>query len=317
MIDAHGLTLMFWATYFGPDYVEHFGKEFFFNIPAWRVEELDEGILLTVTESFGDFTGDNVNPTLRHLKQTFHSIHPNGRAPVVHGVGCQFYGCRAVEPDPNFNKSMIGLLKRLGVEFYSAAPFPPPIDPNPEQKLGPDGRISGSFLLASHRLLEPANPAWNHRWGHLGNYSSIMPGWFSIGRRLVRDDFPEYEAALNEMAQGRVEFLKLLIPQVKPDFALADDVWDDGVKQEQLEAANLRKLFWVSYFGPHYVEHHGRKFFLNIPAWRIEELEGGFLVIVTETFLEFARHEPKKTLKYLKQNFKSIRPNRFRIHPSF
>ena len=49
---------------------------------------------------------------------------------------------------------------------------------------------------------------------------------------------------------------------------------------------------------------------MNIPAWCVEELDRGVLVTVTETFLDFAVHEPKETVKYLKQKFKNICPNR-------
>ena len=317
VIEACGLTRLFWVTYFGRHYVEHFGREFFFNIPAWRVEELDGGILLTVTESFGDFTGDTLNSTLNYLKPTFKNIRPHGRQVVIRGVGCSFYGCRAIDQGPQFNRSMIAILKGMGVVFYKAAPYPPPVEPDPERELEPDGQIVGFSIDASHPVIEPTNPSWNAEGKFFGGYSSTRPGWFEMGKGHLREDFPDYEEALQDMASGRREFLKLLIPLVKPDLAQADDVWDDGITPEKIAAVNLRKLYWVTYFGPHFVEHHGRDFFLNIPAWSVEELEDGFLVTVTQTFLEFAENEPKQTLKYLKQKFKNIRPNRFRIHPAF
>ncbi|MEZ6132433.1 MAG: hypothetical protein R3C59_27530 [Planctomycetaceae bacterium] len=76
-------------------------------------------------------------------------------------------------------------------------------------------------------------------------------------------------------------------------------------------------MYWTTYFGPRFVEVHGRDFVLKTPARKTKELEGGVLVIVTEKFLDFATTEPKESLKYLRRNFKGMRANRFRIHAAF
>ena len=237
---------------------------------------------------------------------------------VVRGVSCYFVHCQAMEGGARFHHSTLALLKKLGVLFYQTAPYPSPIEPNPEQKLEPDGQLV-KIILASHPLLEPGNPKWNKGAYFQSKYCSggDLDESFEMDSRSLREDFPDYEVALQNMADGRREFLKLVTPYVKPRLAFADHVWDPGVKDRQVEAADLRKLFWVTYFSPHYVAHHGMDFFMNIPAWRVEKLDGGVLVTVTETFLDFAVNEPKDTLKYLKQKFKNIRPNRFKIHPAF
>lgn len=317
VIEEGGLTILFWTTYFGRHYIEKHGKEFFQNIPGWRVEELDGGILLTVTEFYDDFTGEGLNPTLAYLKSKFPKVRPRGRGAVVLGVGTEFFDCRAIEADSDFNRSMFSLFKRLGVVFYKAAPYPPPVDHEPEQKLNASGDISGTFIDVSHPLLEPADARWGSDHQFLGSYYSIQPGWFSFGGAVMNGDVPYFDEALHAMAHGRREFLKLMIPYVKPQFALADYTWHTGIKSERIAAAKLSKLFWVTYFGPIYVEHHGRAFFENIPAWKVDELEGGFLITVTETFIEFVENEPKQLLKYLRQKFKRIRANRFVIDPAF
>ena len=238
---------------------------------------------------------------------------------VVCGVSCYFADCQATESGGRFHQSTIALLKRLGVVFYKTAPYPSPVDQNPEQKLEPDGELI-KIILASHPLLEPTNSSWKDGRDFRASYGTTggLSGWFKMGSQPLRDDFPDFSAALQDMANGRREFLKLVIPHVKPRLAYADDTWGGGdVKDRQVEAADLRKLFWVTYFSPHYVAHHGMEFLMNIPAWRVEELDGGVLVTVTEKFLDFAVNEPKETLKYLKQKFKNIRPNRFKIHPAF
>lgn len=238
---------------------------------------------------------------------------------IVRGVGCYFIRCESVDPGARLHHSTITLLKQLGVVFYAIGPYPAPIDPNPEQQLEANGKLIGSISTSFH-LLEPKDPQWNkdgHFEGRYGNVGGLERS-FKIGSRSLREDFPNYHLALQDMANGRRLFLKLVIPHVKPQLAYADDTWGGGdVKDQHVQAADLRKLFWVTYFGAHYVEHHGKEFFMNIPAWSVEELDGGIVVTVTETFLDFAENEPKETLKYLKQKFKNIRPNRFKIHPAF
>ena len=39
---------IYWANFFGPEYVEKYGKEYFLNAPGWRHEELDDGGILYV-----------------------------------------------------------------------------------------------------------------------------------------------------------------------------------------------------------------------------------------------------------------------------
>jgi hypothetical protein len=238
---------------------------------------------------------------------------------VVRGVGCNFISCERAASGDQFHRSMIALLMQLGVRFHKIAPYPAPIDPHPEEQLEPDGSLIGS-INASFHLLAPADPSWNTDGCFEGQYGNVGAPKQSFRMRSLslRDDFREFRLALQDLANGRREFLKLLIPYVKPRLAYADDTWGGGgVKEQQVQAADLRRLFWVTYFGPHYVENYGKEFFMNTPAWSVEELDGGVFITVTETFLDFAENEPKETLKYLKQKFKDIRANRFKIHSAF
>jgi hypothetical protein len=44
---------IFWANFFGPEYVERYGRDFLLNAPGWKVEQLDDGgILYVATESY-------------------------------------------------------------------------------------------------------------------------------------------------------------------------------------------------------------------------------------------------------------------------
>jgi hypothetical protein len=235
---------------------------------------------------------------------------------VVRGVESAFFNCEATETEQRFHQSAIATLKRLGAVFRKTGPYPSSVEPNPEQKLKTNGQLI-SFIVVSHYLLEPRNLSWIADFQSMYR-STAEPQSFQVSTPPLRRDFPDdYDAALQDIANGHREFLKAVIPQVKPRLALADYVWNYGIKSQHIAAGDLRRLFWVTYFGPHYVEHHGKEFFMNTPAWNVEELDGGILVIVTKKFLDFAENEPTETLKYLKQKFKNIRANRFKIHSSF
>ncbi|MBI4317573.1 MAG: hypothetical protein HY675_03705 [Chloroflexi bacterium] len=52
-VPARKLAYIFWANFFGPPYVEKYGRDFLLGAPGWRVEELsDGGILYVISPSF-------------------------------------------------------------------------------------------------------------------------------------------------------------------------------------------------------------------------------------------------------------------------
>ena len=52
-IPGRKIAYLFWANFFGPPYVERYGRDFLLGAPGWRVEELsDGGILYVLSPSF-------------------------------------------------------------------------------------------------------------------------------------------------------------------------------------------------------------------------------------------------------------------------
>ena len=47
-VQALKIPHIYWANFFGPEYVEKYGKEYFLNAPGWLHEELDDGGILYV-----------------------------------------------------------------------------------------------------------------------------------------------------------------------------------------------------------------------------------------------------------------------------
>jgi len=75
------LKYIFWANFFGPSYVEQFGRHFLLNAPGWRKEELEDGgILYLVTEKYSDWPGkrrhQDVRDYFRKKEETVRVFRP-------------------------------------------------------------------------------------------------------------------------------------------------------------------------------------------------------------------------------------------------
>ncbi|WP_372724159.1 hypothetical protein [Novipirellula sp.] len=236
---------------------------------------------------------------------------------TVRRVDAWFFSCDFEGGVNFFHHKMIQFLYELGAEFYKSAPFPPPIMLDPESKIKPDGRLIGS-IRSTHPLLNTAIESDEVKKGFLALYGDgICDKSFRISASGWRDDREGFETIIQQLATGRVEFLKLIVSKMGVKIAFVDDVWGTKFTDKSLDEVKCRHLFWTTYFGPRYVEKYGREFLLNTPAFKTEELEGGVLITVTEKFLDFALNDPNETLKYLRQEFKGMRANRFKIHEAF
>jgi hypothetical protein len=52
-IQSADLKYLFWANFYGPSYVERYGRDFVLGAPGWKKEELDDGgVLYVVDESY-------------------------------------------------------------------------------------------------------------------------------------------------------------------------------------------------------------------------------------------------------------------------
>ena len=237
--------------------------------------------------------------------------------PTVRGIECAFFQCLDGVGQEGFHAEMIQFLLANGATFYKAAPFPPPVEENPNSNLKPEGRLNVSIAM-SHAVLHAEDPTKESQAGFLARYGNkAVRNSFRVSCTGWRDDADQFEKNIQQLAVSRVAFMKFLIPEVKPKFAYADDVWVSNITDSHLRKSHTPRLYWTTYFGPRFVEMHGHDFLMNTPAWKTEELEGGVLVTVTEKFLDFATAEPKDSLKYLRQKFKAMRANRFRIHEAF
>ncbi|MFO0529044.1 MAG: hypothetical protein ACK52A_13180 [Planctomycetota bacterium] len=236
---------------------------------------------------------------------------------VHHNLSIGLFYCDALEDIQYNSAKILKSLQEVGAVFFHPAlvdgPFNPPLleDPTAELKAG---RMAAPIDF-THESIEPLDRGDYIRWGFLG--SVFTPGFrrsLLISCLGFRDDRVEdFPAAMHELSSGRVKFMKQLIVRLKPRFAYVDEVFDDKLRDKVLQDAGTRLLFWTTYFGPAYVEKHGKEFFLQAPAWKTEEFEGGVIVTATEHFLDFVAHSADELLKYFSAKFPRIKANRFSI----
>jgi hypothetical protein len=238
--------------------------------------------------------------------------------PKSHQLMLAILGADLNVSEVDFHRHMIERLESMGAVFYEVAPFPPPIDKNPRSRIKDDGTFAGSIHF-THSIIDTRSSDGRIKSGFLGAYRLIgFNSSFGISSIGFNSDFvPEYEFELQQLADGRVAFLKELLIPLNPNFAYVDASFGIPITDTRLERLELRHLFWVNYFGKQFIEKYGRDFFLNTPAWRVEEIGEGILIKVTQQFLTFANEAPKDTLKYMQQKFTGMRANRFIIPKSF
>ncbi len=233
------------------------------------------------------------------------------------GIECLFAQCSELNGEKaKFFHRAIELLKRADTTFFELGPYPQPPDPNPSQQLNARGNVVAS-IICLHPLLEPSNPVWIEAgWKSGGEFvggfgNGVLSDSFRIDSLTpMREDFPDFQEALQDRAERFLNLFEFLLPQVKPRFGRIDDVYGAEVTDKQVENAELKKLFWVTWFGPPYVEKHGKEFFLDAPIYQAKEFEDGVLVRVTERWWDFAENDQKEVIEYFRQKFPKIRANR-------
>jgi hypothetical protein len=248
------------------------------------------------------------------------SVSSKTEQPIVYDVRdirILFAHCRGLVGDrKTFFCRSIELLQKLDTTFLEWGPYPQPPDPKPLGQLNPSGQVNAS-ILCLHPLLEPANLKWKKAgWEQGGEFAGkfgngVLDDSFRVNSASpMREDFPDFQNALQDRVVRFLKLFEFLVPHVKPRFGYVDDVYGEVINDKQVNTADLKKLFWVTWFGPQYLEKHGREFFLDAPVYQAKELEDGVLVRVTEKWWDFAETNPKEALDYFRQKFARIRANR-------
>jgi hypothetical protein len=112
---------------------------------------------------------------------------------------------------------------------------------------------------------------------------------------------------LNSLADGQLALGQMLYPKLRPTYGSIDESGGNRVGK-YLERTELRYIFWANFFGPKFVEGLGRKFLLDAPGWKKQELDdGGILYVVEEKFLDFWRKKSKAPVDYFRSQVPGIK----------
>jgi len=95
-----------------------------------------------------------------------------------------------------------------------------------------------------------------------------------------------------EVYDAFLKFIKTIYLSIKPSYAVADHELD-------LEGYNydfINKIFWVSFFSPERVKEIGRERILSAPAYKIEKLKDGSIMLLATKNQGDAGHEIRKEI---------------------
>lgn len=235
----------------------------------------------------------------------------------VHDIKCMFAHCTALAgEETKFFHRAVKLLQRLNFTFLKSGPYPQAPDPNPVEEFDEFGEPIGS-IDCQHPILEPENPIWHEAgWESGGDFAGsfgdgiLHDSFYIASCSPMSERFPDFQEALQDRAERFLRLFQFLHPHVKPRFGYIDDTYGIDLTDKEVNNAALKRLYWVTWFGPQYLDKHGKDFFLNAPVYQAKEFEGGVLVRVTERWLDFAKIQPKEALAYLRQKFPRMRANR-------
>lgn len=109
----------------------------------------------------------------------------------------------------------------------------------------------------------------------------------SIG--VWASQFKIWEDSTEDGTRSRTEqfvsFVRLLSETFNPLYAFGGIERNEGLEQmlpplDQLKRGEVKRLFWLNVFSPTAIERLGRDQILSAPAWNIEELKNGHVMLV-------------------------------------
>ncbi len=68
-------TVLFWANYFGQEYVQAIGRDFLMTTPAWKISEIEGcGIVVVCNKSYTEWWSKSNKPVIEHFRTKYPDI---------------------------------------------------------------------------------------------------------------------------------------------------------------------------------------------------------------------------------------------------
>ena len=107
-------------------------------------------------------------------------------------------------------------------------------------------------------------------------------------------EFSDERYLASPYAQELLRSAKILYPLIKPRLGYVDEVDRCLVGFNDAKKLRLKKIAWVNFFSPEYVEEYGERFFLDMPAHLTERLSnGGIFIQLTPSIIVKDREDAR------------------------
>ncbi len=128
---------------------------------------------------------------------------------------------------------------------------------------------------------------------------------FQMGGLLALHSMDERHL-IEPYAQFLLPLARRLYPIIQPKLGWIDEPWRCDYDFGEIDKLRLPRLAWVTFFSPAYVQRYGEALLNNIPAYRIEPLpDGGVMVQLTRSLLVKSQAEGRRIRKAVRDYFAS------------
>jgi hypothetical protein len=222
------------------------------------------------------------------------------RVAGIFSLMVEFMGCRSL-PDGK-KEGWPALLKLLRKQKGTILRYPRgKPHPNPERaretwglgyeqsKLAPD-----SYDFLDSRTVGRAMLGYYH------DFNTVQFSQATFRRTPVEKD---------AIAEGLLDLGMFFYTALRPQYGWVDmpkDKYLPGGKD--ISEFRVRSFFWANWFGPAFVEKIGRSFLMKVPAYRVQELEdGGIVVVATPTYCEWWLEAKNEAVEYLRSKLPRLK----------
>lgn len=237
------------------------------------------------------------------------------------GVNCTFVNCATFSPEAE-PIEVLTFLERNEGEFIHDHTREKHPDSVGAAKKDLDACESWFTLSFRQSALQPEVYDYVHAAKH-GYDALSRPGAGSLSyipkTRTVdvhqNIDFPDAlqvkATKMERVGIGMLQFIYHFAPLLRPSYAcvapVIDPQFDPNPAVAFRETGAVSFLCWANYFGPEIVAQVGEEFLRNAPCWQRVQLPcGGFLCVVTQSFLDWHFGKHRAHVQYFRQKFPDI-----------
>lgn len=212
----------------------------------------------------------------------------------------EYFGCRSLpEGKKNGWPALVKLLQKQNgtiLRYPRGKPHPNPERARETWGLGYEHK---KLALESYDFLD-SRTIGRAMLGYYHDFSNVQ---------FSQATFRRTPAEKDAIADGLLDLGMLLYAVLKPQYG-----WVDLPKRKYLPGGKdisefrVRSFFWANWFGPAMVEKFGRGFLMKVPAFRVQELEdGGIVVVAMPTYCEWWLEGKSEAVEYLRSKFPKLK----------